>query len=459
VTLISLGGAQDVNLVESIRLTYWHTYTADVDSLKFSAAGGNQLTLSGFSKPNIHVVDITDPEAPSECIGSVNPQGLEYSVTFGVPGVGQRVLFAFTDEKAKSPLGIAHNQPSRWSRFGTGYDLVIIAHGDFLESMKPLQALRKAQRMRVALVDVEDLYDEFNYGVKSPQAIKDFLSFARAKWWRKPKFILLVGDGSFDPRDSLRLGNFDFMPTKLVDTEYMETASDDWFVDFDNDGLPDLAIGRLPVRTVQEADEVVSKIVNYEQATEMNQVLLIADIGDTYDFEAEAGEVEALLPSSYLPAQKVYRGSYGSDALARTALLNDINQGPLLVNFTGHGSQQIWRGNLLTSGDADRLTNTNRLSFFVSMTCLNGFFQDVYFESMAEALLKAPQGGAVAVWGSSGLTYPDQQSLMNKELIRLLFNGQSLRLGEATMRAKAATEDQDVRKTWILFGDPSMRLK
>jgi hypothetical protein len=78
---------------------------------------------------------------------------------------------------------------------------------------------------------------------------------------------------------------------------------------------------------------------------------------------------------------------------------------------------------------------------------------------MAEALLKAPQGGAVAVWGSSGLTYPDQQSLMNQELIRLLFNGGSLRLGEATMRAKAATEDQDVRRTWILFGDPSMRLR
>jgi hypothetical protein len=93
------------------------------------------------------------------------------------------------------------------------------------------------------------------------------------------------------------------------------------------------------------------------------------------------------------------------------------------------------------------------------MTCLNGFFQDVYAESMAEALLKAPEGGAVAFWGSSGLTYPDPQSLMNKELIRLLFNGQSLRLGEATMRAKAATEDQDVRRTWILFGDPSMRLK
>jgi hypothetical protein len=459
VTLIALEGGTDVSVIDSIRLTYWHTYTAFENTLAFGATGGNQHTIGGFSNANIHVMDVTDPEAPSECIGSVNPQGLEYAVTFGVPGAGQRALLAFTEEKAKSPIGIAHNQPSRWSRFRGGYDLVIIAHGDFLESMKPLQALRKAQRLRVALVDVEDLYDEFNFGVKSPQAIKDFLSFARTKWWRKPRFVLLVGDATFDPRNSLRLGNFDFMPAKLVDTEYNETASDDWFVDFNSDGLPDLAIGRLPVRTPEETVTVVSKILNYEQSTGMKQVLLVADIGDTYDFEGASDEVGALVPSSYPPAQKVYRGSYGSDALARAEVLNDINQGPLVVNFSGHGAQQIWRGNLLTSGDADDLTNTNRLSFFVNMTCLNGFFQDVYLESMAEALLKAPQGGAVAIWSSSGLTYPDQQSLMNLELIRLLFNGQSLRLGEATSRAKAATEDQDVRRTWILFGDPSMKLR
>jgi hypothetical protein len=295
--------------------------------------------------------------------------------------------------------------------------------------------------------------------MKSSKAIKDFLNFARTKWWRKPQFVLLVGDASYDPRGQLGEGNDDFVPTKLVDTEYLETASDDWFVDFNSDGLPDLAIGRLPVRAPEETVTVVSKIVNYEQSSGMDEVLLIADIGDTYNFEGAAGEIEALLPSTYLPAQKVYRGSYGSDALARAEVLNDINQGPLLVNFVGHGSQQLWRGNLLKSVDADNLINTNRLSFFVNMTCMNGFFQDVYAESMAEALLKAPQGGAVAVWGSSGLTYPDQQSLMNQELIRLLFNGGSLRLGEATMRAKAATEDQDVRRTWILFGDPSMRLR
>ena len=117
----------------------------------------------------------------------------------------------------------------------------------------------------------------------------------------------------------------------------------------------------------------------------------------------------------------------------------------------------------MTLDDADTLINGLRLPFFINMTCLNGYFQNPYGETLAEALMKASGGGAIAIWTSSGLTEPDKQALMNKELIKLLFfntnGGQSLTLGEATARAKAATGDQDVKKTWILFGDPSTRLK
>jgi hypothetical protein len=94
------------------------------------------------------------------------------------------------------------------------------------------------------------------------------------------------------------------------------------------------------------------------------------------------------------------------------------------------------------------------------MTCLNGYFHDPYpTESLVESLLKSKGGGAIAVWASSGLTEPEGQSLMNKSLIPLLFDGTSRTLGEATMEAKSATKDMDVRRTWILFGDPTTRLK
>jgi hypothetical protein len=93
------------------------------------------------------------------------------------------------------------------------------------------------------------------------------------------------------------------------------------------------------------------------------------------------------------------------------------------------------------------------------MTCLNGFFQDLYADSLSESLLKAKNGGAIAVWASSGLTDPGDQLVINKEIVRLLFNGESLTLGQAVARAKRVVNDGDVRRTWIFFGDPTTRLK
>jgi hypothetical protein len=197
-------------------------------------------------------------------------------------------------------------------------------------------------------------------------------------------------------------------------------------------------VGRLPVRTVGEASIIVSKIVGYGQSGQgMNEVLLVADMpGEDFDFEKAGTELISLFPED-IKVWGISRVRFSDDVRVRTALMENLNAGNLMVNYVGHGS----------------------LAFFVNMTCLNGFFQDVYTTSLAEVLLKAPGGGAVAVWASSGLTEPDKQLLMNKRLIKLLFDGQGLTIGEAAMRAKAATGDQDIRRTWILFGDPSTKLK
>jgi len=332
----------------------------------------------------------------------------------------------------------------------------MISHRDFVGSLDPLRKLRESQGLRVALIDIEDLYDEFSFGVKSPKAIKDFLTHAKAKWRKAPRFVLLVGDASYDPRNYLGLGNFDLVPTELVDTAYFETASDDWFVDFNNDGLAEMAVGRLPVQTEEEAAIVVSKIIGYENSLQKREALLVADIDDGFSFERASEEVGVLLPGTLL-VRKIYRSQFSSDAQARQELINGINQGPLLVNFIGHGSIGIWNG-VLSSEDVEYLTNIG-LPFFVGMSCLNGHFQDIYMDSLSEALMKAPGGGAVAVWMSSGLTMPDRQAVMNKELIKLLFGRESLTLGEATAKAKKVVSDQDIRRTWILFGDPTTRLK
>jgi len=102
----------------------------------------------------------------------------------------------------------------------------------------------------------------------------------------------------------------------------------------------------------------------------------------------------------------------------------------------------------------------------VMMTCLNGYFQNANADSLAEALLKAERGGAVAAWASSGMTFPQAQAEMNRALYRELFapghqdgKGSERRIGEAIQKAKRATGDRDVRQTWILLGDPTLRLR
>lgn len=155
--------------------------------------------------------------------------------------------------------------------------------------------------------------------------------------------------------------------------------------------------------------------------------------------------------------EEIWAGQDGEEA-ARGALLASLNAGPALVNYIGHGSVEVWRGNLLTSEDALGLTNGGRLPIVVAMTCLNGFFQDLYTYSLAEALLNAERGGAVAVWASSSLELPQGQAVMNRVLLGHLLQDK-LTLGEAVRKAKAAVSDRDGRRTWILFGDPTIRLK
>jgi len=156
--------------------------------------------------------------------------------------------------------------------------------------------------------------------------------------------------------------------------------------------------------------------------------------------------------------ERIDRGKDG-DSIARARLINALARGQKMVNYTGHGSVDNWNGQALTNDDALGLTNS-RLWLFITMTCLNGYYQDPALESLAKSLMKSTCGGAFAVWASSGMTSPGNQLVLNQQMYRLIFDTTlNLSLGEATRRAKAAVNDADIRRTWILFGDPSAHLK
>jgi hypothetical protein len=455
VRLIPLGDVSDISLVDYLRVNYPRYYIAENDELKFTARAKQPVTITGFSKPGVRVLDVTDANAVQEVAGIIEAQGTDYAVSFLVPGAGQRRLIALATDLA-APADVALSASS-WRQPTNVADLVIITRKEFIASLDPLVALRKEQGLAVAVVDVEAIYNEFSLGQKTPQAIKDFLRYAATSWAKTPGYVMFAGDASYDPKNYLGFGSNDMVPTKLFDSQYLVTATDDWFVDFNDDGVPELGVGRLPARTATEALTMATKIVDYERQRSADSVLLVSDSNDAFNFVAASDQLRALIPGD-LRVQSLHRGD-DDDPATRSALINAINDGQRLVNYVGHGSADMWRGNVFGNDDVASLTNDAQLTMFVMMTCLNGFYHDASIDSLGERLLKSNRGGAVAVWASSGLTMPDAQAVMNQEAYRLLFNGTRTTIGEVMMRAKAATASGDVRRTWILLGDPSMKLK
>lgn len=467
IKLVPVASSHDTSVVDYIRIAYSHSFRADSDSLQLSVKSTQEARIDGFTTANIRVLDVTDPTSIQLVHTIVEASGGAFAAT--VPGGERgkaRRLIALPESRVSQAAWLALNQPSSLNRSTNAADLVIISYKDFIPSLAPLVAQRQAQGFTVAVIDIDDVFDEFSYGAHTSQAIRDFMSLAKTTWAHAPSYLLLVGDASYDPRNYSGVGNFDLVPSRLIDTgtagtaTALETASDDWFTDFDGDGIADISVGRLPVRTVAEANLVVSKIVNYSPANTGNRALLVADAQGSYyfNFEAADDQLGGVLPST-MTIQKVYRRLQSSDADARSNIISSLNAGQSVTVYSGHGNVNIWGGSIFSADDAAALANGNRLSFVVVMDCLNGYFADPSLQSLAESLLKAPNGGAVASFASSGLTIPDGQHDMGLRMFQLLYGGSSIAIGDASRQAKTATDDVDVRRTWILFGDPTLKIR
>jgi hypothetical protein len=377
-------------------------------------------------------------------------------------GAATRTILAFSNDAMSVPISLTKHVPSFLDDQRAGADYVVITNPEFVSSLAPLMQLRESQGHRVSLVTTDQIYDEYNFGEHSPFALRSFLQDAATRWQKKPQSVLLVGNASLDPRNYLGFGDKDLVPSRMIETAAFKTASDDWITDFQQNGYATIPTGRLPVRSTTEANLVVSKIVNYEKGTYAgpwnNQALVVGDQNVDIDFTSASIAAAADLPPS-LQVTKILANNLDF-ATARTDLLTALNSGALLVNYSGHGAEQQWSfSDLFDTNDATALTNGGRLPVYLVMDCLNGFFQDVYAESLAQTLILAPNGGAVAVWASSGFTNQPPQATMNLSLLSQMKAFPNEPLGKMVLFAKSGTTDNDVRRTWILFGDPAMRLQ
>jgi hypothetical protein len=454
--------------VQYIRITYPHTYVADSDELKFTGRAGDEIAASGFSSAPV-VLDITDPGAPVQLTPTFNVNNGNYEIAVQVPWTTtnpsnpiRHTLLAVANDRVASPVGMQANHPSHWHIAQRGADIAVVSYDGFAGALAPLARIHEEHGKSSVTVPVTDLYDEFNFGEHSPAAIREFLQTATQNWDRAPSYLLLNGRASFDPRNYLGMGQLDLVPTEILAATGLMTASDDWFSDFSDKGVPTIATGRLPAGTLEEDKEVIEKIVGYEQRSGSeswtSRALIVADRDDSESFTKDSQTVQAQLPHAVQPTD-VFAGILGATA-AREDIVQGINSGQLLVNYLGHGSEEQWSGlDILDTNIVDSLTNGSQLPVFLIMDCLNGFFQDVYSQPLGVTLLLVPNGGAVAVLASSGLNQPLPQVRLDKFVVENAFNPPYLTLGESILKAKAQIHDEDVRRTFVLFGDPAMQVK
>ncbi|GIW02744.1 C25 family cysteine peptidase [Roseiflexus sp.] len=306
----------------------------------------------------------------------------------------------------------------------TDASVLYIAPAPFHAALMPLVDLRRAQGYSVAVVDVQHLYDGWSDGQVDPDAIRAFLQFAR------PQAVTLVGDGSSDPFDYTDRGakNVNLIPPYLamVDPWLGETACETCYAQLDgerptDDRLPDVWLGRLPAKSVAEVQLLVAKIIRYETSPSggawRSRALYLADDADTSgDFAVQAEASIALHPVGVQIGRVFFgngAGAFPTAAAARTATRTQFDNGAAAVVYIGHAHQQQWAVTelsapenwLLHRNDVAALTNGERLPVVLALTCLSSAFQWPSYVGMTvdEALLLHEKGGAVAVWGPTGL--------------------------------------------------------
>ncbi len=475
------GGDGDISLVDVIRLQYPRLSVAENDELLVTLPDSlDSFEMEGFTGPGARVLDVSDPfDVKDLTANSSTRQGgrrvgggekatlkstltkdkaePKFKARFALPLGTNRTIHAIGPSRELEPAWVEANVPSSWNSSEHGANVLMVAARELMPAMQPLIDLRETQGYSVAVVPVEDVYDEYSYGIKRAAAIRDLVRDSATRWNEAPKFLILVGDASYDPRDFLGLGGIDLVPTKFVSTDGFEAVSDDWFGDVNGDLLADLIVGRLPVKTATDLEALIAKTVAYEQdALTWSEALYVSDDDMGQQFETSNLLLKGLLPS--LNADDVVVRELGNEA-ARAAVLEALNQGVDLVSYVGHGSVQTWSGSILAVDMLDQLSPEANPAVFTMMNCMNGYFFDAALDSLAEGLL-AVDGGAVAVFAPTGMAgYSPQEPMMAALFEMLETNSDGVTLGEVVAVAKQAAGSDDVRRTWVVLGDPMIHVR
>lgn len=421
-------------------------------------------TLALSSTTGLRAYDVTAPNYPVRLTGLITNGNI---LSLSDPLTGPHRYAVATESAILAPVEMHWTTPLQVS----GADYVMIASQEFIPALDRLVALRQSQGLKVAIEDVQAIYDAYGGGRPDPRAIYAYLAHAYAAWTPHPTYVLLVGDGSFDPRRYRADSPPTFIPPYLADIDPWagEAAADNRYVTVDgDDALPDMLIGRLPVKTLTETHAIVGKIVQYETSPLPGgwngNVTFVADDADPAgDFAAESESIAAAWVAAPFTPQRIYFTPPTATITAtQRAVLNRWDAGALIVQFLGHSSWQQWaQERLFHLDDLPTLNNHRRWPIVVEMTCFTGAFQRPE-PTLDEVMMTLNRKGAVATWGATGLGVSTGHNVLANGFFRSVFSDTHSTVGQAALSGKlslAATgQHVDLLDTFTLLGDPALRL-
>lgn len=459
----------DALFIEALDLDYTRRLSAPSGQLAFTARAGSCLEIDGLLGHRPALLDVTDPAQPVRLTGfELAPtvdgtRSLRFAET---GGVGQR-RYLVVDETAElaepellGPLSARH-----FDRPGLGADVLIISHPSLVSQARRLAAVHDDRGLTSLVVTTTEAYDAFTGGRKSPAAIRALIRTALERWRAPPRFVLLFGSASFDPRGLLPDGKPDLVPSPFVVTvgHGYEAASDAWYAAGPDGLTPLMAIGRLAVRNQAEAEAVVDKLQRAGHQPKLGRVGLVADdrdpvAGPTDRYERAASAlVDTCLPAS-TRADLLFKADSPDPQAAVAAMLDE---GLDALTYHGHAFLTGWSSGptLLTSPQAASLEN-DHLFALLSFTCFDGAHVGPWGDALAWELMANPAGGACLALASTSLSDPDALALLAEQLICRLTSGRAITVGEALADAARDLAGlnpavDDALRTYVLLGDPT----
>lgn len=450
------GVAWDVVDLESYTVRYPRELVGAGEALAFTASGGS-FRVRGVpgSEPSAYRVTADGPVhlsgAQVEADGAVRVPGLNgVEATYHVATV--ETAFRPGIEAAREPSGLTEGEA----------EYLVISHGSFLDGLGPLVALREAGGLSAKVVDVADVYARYTDGVFDPEAIRAYIADAVTELGTR--YVLLVGGDTFDYHDRLGLGSVSFVPSLYEPTgdTVRWAPSDPSLADLDGDGVPDVPIGRLPVRSRAELDAVVAKILAYDEKSYGRTALLAADAMDGatgFSFSQASESFARALPAGW-SVERAYVDTLGASG-ARERLTQGLSEGTALTSFMGHSGLTHWTfSNLFGAADVSSLDNSGAPTVVVQWGCWNTYHVEPRFHTLGHRFLLSDDEGAAAVLGSATLLQTSSAAALSRVMAPLIARP-GITLGEAVTRAKqdlAADEPErvDALLGWTLLGDPAM---